>query len=139
MCRLNSAEMYVDVEKGKEGTDTQWLAESGVLDLFLLLGPSPPQVLSVADCHKFLSNIGDLAAELCWHNRAQVLQQYGRLTGTTQMPQMFGIAYHQCRWNYRDQADVATVDATMDANDIPYDVIWLDIEHTDGKRWATCP
>ena len=71
------------------------------------------------------------------HNIAQVLQQYGRLTGTTQLPQMFGIAYQQCRWNYRDQADVATVDATMDANDIPYDVIWLDIEHTDGKRWAT--
>ena len=27
-----------------------------------------------------------------------------------------------------------SVDANMDMYDIPYDVIWLDIEHTDGKR-----
>lgn len=26
------------------------------------------------------------------------------------------------------------VDANFDKYDIPYDVIWLDIEHTDGKR-----
>jgi alpha 1,3-glucosidase len=25
----------------------------------------------------------------------------------------------------------------MDKFDIPFDVIWLDIEHTDGKRWVS--
>jgi len=29
------------------------------------------------------------------------------------------------------------VDAGFDEHDIPYDVIWLDIEHTDGKRYFT--
>lgn len=29
-----------------------------------------------------------------------------------------------------------SVDANMDSFDIPYDVIWLDIEHTNGKRWV---
>lgn len=29
------------------------------------------------------------------------------------------------------------VDAGFDRHDIPYDVIWLDIEHTDGKRYFT--
>jgi mannosyl-oligosaccharide alpha-1,3-glucosidase len=43
--------------------------------------------------------------------------------------------YHQCRWNYRDEADTLAVDAGFDDHDIPYDVIWLDIEHTDGKRF----
>ena len=66
----------------------------------------------------------------------QVMQQYARLTGTTALPQYFGIAYHQCRWNYRDEADVKAVNAAFDEHNIPYDVIWLDIEHTDGKRWA---
>ena len=42
--RLNAAEMYVDVERTSAATHTQWTAESGVLDLFLLLGPSPRQV-----------------------------------------------------------------------------------------------
>ena len=27
-----------------------------------------------------------------------------------------------------------SVDAGFDDHDIPYDVLWLDIEHTDGKK-----
>lgn len=33
------------------------------------------------------------------------------------------------------EKDVATVDANFDKHDIPYDCIWLDIEHTDGKAY----
>ena len=69
----------------------------------------------------------------------QVSAQYASLTGTTALPQYFAIGYHQCRWNYRDQADVAAVDTGFDDNDMPYDVIWLDIEHTDGKRCMLMP
>lgn len=29
------------------------------------------------------------------------------------------------------------VDNGFDEHDIPYDVIWLDIEHADGKRYFT--
>ena len=36
--------MFVDVSKEADGTSTNWVAESGVLDLFLLLGPTPRQV-----------------------------------------------------------------------------------------------
>ena len=50
--------------------------------------------------------------------------------------QLFSLGYHQCRWNYRDEADTLAVDAGFDTHNIPYDVIWLDIEHTDGKRCA---
>jgi alpha 1,3-glucosidase len=53
------------------------------------------------------------------------------------MPPQFALGYHQCRWNYRDEDDVAQVDAGFDTHDIPYDVLWLDIEHTDGKRYMT--
>lgn len=101
----------MDVERASSGTRTQWVAESGVLDLFLLLGPTP----------------------------AEVSRQYARLTGTTAMPQAFALGYHQCRWNYRDEADVRAVDAGFDRHDIPYDVVWLDIEHTDGKRYSSHP
>jgi len=66
-----------------------------------------------------------------------VMRQYASLTGTSAMPQLFATAYHQCRWNYRDEEDVANVDAKFDEFDIPYDVLWLDIEHTDGKRYFT--
>jgi alpha 1,3-glucosidase len=106
---LNAAEMYVDVQKDAKDSPTQWIAESGVLDLFLMPGPSP----------------------------ANVAAQYARLTGGTALPQLFALGYHQCRWNYKDEEDIAQVDAGFDEHAIPFDVIWLDIEHTDGKRYFT--
>ena len=69
-CRLNAAEMYVDVESVRSGDKAvQWISESGILDLFILTGPTP----------------------------AAVTQQYASLTGTTAMPQLFALGYHQCR------------------------------------------
>ena len=106
----NPSEMYVDVNvDGANGVHTKWMAESGAMDVFILPGDTP----------------------------ADVLKQYTALTGTTSMPPLFSLGYHQCRWNYRDENDVKEVDAGFDANDIPYDVLWLDIEHTDGKRYMT--
>ncbi|XP_046564114.1 neutral alpha-glucosidase AB-like isoform X1 [Haliotis rubra] len=90
-------------------TDTHWFSESGVIDLFVLLGSRPKDVF----------------------------YQYGVLTGTTELPPLFSIAYHQCRWNYNDEDDVKSVAENFDKHDIPFDVIWLDIEHTDGKRYFT--
>merc|ERR1712159_683856 len=66
-----------------------------------------------------------------------VFRQYSRATGTTALPPIFSLGYHQCRWNYKDEADVAAVDAGFEEHNIPYDVLWLDIEHTDGKKYFT--
>lgn len=51
--------------------------------------------------------------------------------------QLFALAYHQCRWNYNDEDDVRDVHTNFDKHDIPLDAIWLDIEHTDAKRYFT--
>ncbi|KAJ8327387.1 hypothetical protein BDV3_000470 [Batrachochytrium dendrobatidis] len=127
---LNSAEMWVDVEKTKgtgskfqlsnyvpfmtkqtsaTSVETHWMAESGVLDLFIFLGPT----------------------------QEDIFDSYSKLTGRPTMPQQFAVSYHQSRWNYNNEDDVKTVDAEFDKHDIPYDVLWLDIEHTDGKRYFT--
>ncbi|XP_057316342.1 neutral alpha-glucosidase AB-like isoform X2 [Hydractinia symbiolongicarpus] len=120
----NAAETWVDIASSKSvlsslislfktgdipEVDTHWMSESGIIDLFIMLGPKPHDVS----------------------------HQYSTLTGTTTLPPMFGIAYHQCRWNYNDEEDVKQVDANFDKHDIPYDVLWLDIEHTDGKKYMT--
>ena len=114
---LNAAEGWIDVKKEGQGwfssgdkqVDTFWMFESGVVDLFIMLGPGPKDVS----------------------------RQYAALTGTTPLPPEFAIAYHQCRWNYNDQDDVNNVAAKFDEHDIPMDVMWLDIEHTDGKKYFT--
>lgn len=115
---LNAAEMQIDVlspgwdaaaAPANDRIDTLWMAEAGVVDAFFFVGSEPKDVI----------------------------KQYVSVTGTPAMPQQFAVAYHQCRWNYRDEADVDGVDAGFDEHDIPYDVLWLDIEHTDGKRYFT--
>ncbi|GLI69804.1 hypothetical protein VaNZ11_014505 [Volvox africanus] len=106
---LNAAEMFVDVVKTRSEVGTQWIAESGIVDLFVFTGGSAPAVLS----------------------------SYARVAGTTALPQLFSLGYHQCRWNYKDEADVKMVDSGFDTHEIPYDVLWLDIEHTNGKRYLT--
>lgn len=106
---LNAAEMYIDVEKKSSGMATQWISEAGIVDLYVFLGPTP----------------------------AAVQHQYAEATGPTALPQLFSLGYHQCRWNYKDEADVFQVDSGFDSYVIPYDVLWLDIEHTNGKRYMT--
>lgn len=100
---------YVKSSQEIPEMNTHWISESGIIDVFFLMGPKPSDVFS----------------------------QYASLTGYPIMPPLFSIGYHQCRWNYNDEEDVKTVDEKFDEHDIPYDVIWLDIEHTNGKRYMT--
>lgn len=119
---LNAAEMQIDVlgsgwdaedsiglPSDQNRIDTMWMSEAGVVDAFFFVGPGPKDVV----------------------------RQYTSVTGTPALPQFFATAYHQCRWNYRDEEDVAQVDSKFDEHDIPYDVLWLDIEHTEGKKYFT--
>ncbi|KAI5633448.1 glycosyl hydrolases family 31 domain-containing protein [Phthorimaea operculella] len=119
----NSAETWVDVVNHGDANvvaslvnlvtggqqrriNARFMSESGVVDLFVMLGPQP----------------------------SDVLRQYTALTGAAPLPPKFSLAYHQSRWNYVDEADVRSVDDNFDAHDIPADVIWLDIEYTDRKN-----
>lgn len=117
---LNSAETWVDIVKSKSTTNalslglggyvdsqTHWMSESGLLDVFVMMASTP----------------------------TKISQLYGELTGYSQLPPSFAIAYHQCRWNYISDEDVKDVDRKFDKHNIPYDVIWLDLEWTNGKRW----
>uniref|UniRef100_A0A8C4NAD8 Glucosidase, alpha; neutral C n=1 Tax=Eptatretus burgeri TaxID=7764 RepID=A0A8C4NAD8_EPTBU len=118
---LNGSETWVDISGTwavgefllgklvKPETNVRWMSESGEIDVFLLLGPSPKDIF----------------------------RQYSSLTGIPSLPPLFALGYHQCRWNYEDEDDVRSVDAGFDAHEIPCDVVWLDIEHTDGKRYFT--
>jgi alpha 1,3-glucosidase len=106
---FNPTETFVDVEEAAGSSKTHFMSESGIVDLFLLPGPDP----------------------------AAMYEQYGRITGRMSLPPIFALGYHQCRWNYRDEADVYHVHSKFEELDYPYDVLWLDIEHTDGKRYFT--
>jgi len=107
----NPTETFVDVDSGDDEADwsLHFVSESGVLELFLLTPATPLEGFA----------------------------KYAALTGAQELPPLFALGYHQCRWNYKDEKDVEAVHGQFEALDIPYDVLWLDIEHTDGKRYFT--
>ncbi len=119
---LNAAETWIDVLKtkissnplslgigAKTTTQTHWISESGIMDVFVLLGPTP----------------------------SELNKKYGELTGYQQLPPQFAVGYHQCRWNYVSDEDVMDVERKFDKHNMPVDVIWLDIEYTDKKKYFT--
>ena len=53
------------------------------------------------------------------------------------VPPFFALGYHQSRWNYLDERDVLGVSSKFESLDFPLDVVWLDIEHTAGKKYFT--
>ncbi|XP_054006859.1 neutral alpha-glucosidase AB [Hylaeus anthracinus] len=108
----NVVENIVNLVSGsakKSQVDAHFMSESGVIDVFFMLGPKP----------------------------LDVFKQYTVLTGTAPLPQMFSLGYHQSRWNYNDQDDVMQIAESFDVHDIPMDVMWLDIEYTDQKKYFT--
>lgn len=55
--------MFVDVNKPATGASSQWIAESGIVDVFLLVGPRPSDVSA----------------------------QFATVTGGSALPQMFAL------------------------------------------------
>lgn len=105
---INAADTFIDIDK-KDSVETHWISENGLLDVVLFVGKTP----------------------------SEINEKYGQLTGNIELPQEFALGYHQCRWNYHDEADVLDVSAKMDVHRIPCDTIWLDIEYTDKKKYFT--
>ncbi|AYU77935.1 GANAB / alpha glucosidase II subunit [Leishmania donovani] len=106
---LNPSETNVGVSADSAAPSCQWKPEVGAIDIFFLPGPTP----------------------------TKVQQQHAALTGATVMPPYFSLGLHQCRWNYLNTKDCLSVDEGFDTHNMPYDVLWLDIEHTDKKKYFT--
>jgi len=102
------SDTWIDVSHSSDkSTETHWISESGILDIFLLPGPTPEEVFS----------------------------QYTRLTGTQVLPPHWSLGYHQSRWNYVSSDDVRTVQKRFDGEDMPVDVFWLDIDYAYERKY----
>ena len=102
---LNPSETWVDIETNGNDKQTHWFSETGVIDVYVMVGET----------------------------FQKVMEQNGKLTGTTFLPPIFSTGYHQCRWNYFSENEVLQVDGKFDELNFPVDAIWLDVEYTDGR------
>jgi len=106
---LNSSDTYIDYENVVPNSNLHFISECGILDCFTFLG--------------------NTAFDIC--------SSFGKLTGTTPLPQFFTLGYHQCRWDKDTQKDIEFFNEKFEEINTPCDCLWLDIEHTDEKRYFT--
>src|SRR5690606_2881914 len=81
-------------------------ARHGVLDRYVIAGPTPKDVLS----------------------------RYAALTGGAAVPPRWALGFHQCRYSYESDAQVRWLAASFRQRRIPCDALWLDIHHLEGFR-----
>ena len=67
----------------------------------------------------------------------KVVERYTTLTGKPELPPLWALGYHQCKWSYYPENKVREIVKGFRSRNIPCDVIYLDIDYMDGFRCFT--
>jgi len=84
-------------------------APGGMIDLFIIPGSSPIEVIT----------------------------KYTLLTGTPELPPLWALGYHQSKWSYVPEAVISHIAVEFRKLMIPCDCLYLDIDYMDGYRVFT--
>ena len=93
----------------KNKSEVSYVAEGGEINYYFIYGPA---LTSVAE-------------------------QYAKLTGVPELPPMWALGFHQCRWSYYPEHRFIKVAEEFRKRKIPCDSIYLDIDYMDGFRCFT--
>jgi len=104
----NSFRSFFDFGQERSKVASFW-AHGGEMDYYFIGGPSVPEVVA----------------------------GFAELTGTAELPPLWALGYHQCKWSYKTEPEVRRIAATFRELDIPCDAIYLDIDYMDGFRCFT--
>jgi alpha-glucosidase len=67
-----------------------------------------------------------------------VVEDYTDLTGKPhQLPPLWGLGYHQCKWSYFPESKVKDIAEKFRALKIPCDALYLDIDYMEGFKCFT--
>jgi alpha-glucosidase len=66
-----------------------------------------------------------------------VVTTYTHLTGKPELPPLWVLGYHQCKWSYYPESKVKEVTSKFRELQIPCDAIYLDIDYMEGFRCFT--
>lgn len=67
----------------------------------------------------------------------EVSQTYTHLTGVPELPPLWALGFHQCKWSYYPEEKVRDVTSEFRKRKIPCDAIYLDIDYMEGFRCFT--
>lgn len=66
-----------------------------------------------------------------------VVASYSNLTGAPELPPLWTLGFHQCKWSYYPESKVKEVANKFRELQIPCDAIYLDIDYMEGFRCFT--
>lgn len=66
-----------------------------------------------------------------------VVTGYTELTGKPELPPLWALGFHQCKWSYYPESNVREITSKFRELQIPCDAIYLDIDYMDGFRCFT--
>lgn len=104
----NTWRTHFDFDSHRDQTVRMW-AEGGEMDYYFCYGPSLDEVATA----------------------------YHTLTGKPELPPLWTLGFHQCRWSYYPESRVRQLAQTFRDLEIPCDAIYLDIDYMDGYRCFT--
>jgi alpha-glucosidase len=67
----------------------------------------------------------------------EVTEEYTRLTCPPELPPLWALGYHQCKWSYFPESNVREIAKGFRDRQIPCDALYLDIDYMDGYRCFT--
>ncbi|WP_240737404.1 glycoside hydrolase family 31 protein [Hymenobacter metallicola] len=67
----------------------------------------------------------------------EVTQEYTRLTCPPELPPLWALGYHQCKWSYFPESNFRSIAKGFRERKIPCDALYLDIDYMDGYRCFT--
>ena len=70
-------------------------------------------------------------------NMQDVITRYTDLTGKPELPPLWTLGYHQCKWSYYPESKVKEITSKFRELRIPCDAIYLDIDYMEGFRCFT--
>lgn len=68
---------------------------------------------------------------------AAVMRQLSKLTGHMELPPLWTLGHHQCRYSYNPDSRVKEIADSLRLRRIPTDVIWMDIDYMDKFKVFT--
>jgi len=66
-----------------------------------------------------------------------VVRHFTTLTGRAEVPPLWSLGHHQCRWGYKTAAEFRALKENFRQCDIPVSALWYDIDYMDEYRVFT--
>ncbi|WP_298951676.1 glycoside hydrolase family 31 protein [uncultured Nonlabens sp.] len=104
----NTFRSFFDFAQERHHVTSFW-AQGGVMDYYFIYGPDVNNVVS----------------------------GYTELTGKPELPPLWALGFHQCKWSYYPESNVREITSKFRELQIPCDAIYLDIDYMDGFRCFT--